>query len=41
MRRRNGWVMSGLPWTYELDLATMAVPKKQEMGELNSGNSAD
>ena len=41
MRRKNGWVMSGLPWTYELDLATMAVPKKQELGELNSGNSAD
>ena len=41
MRRRNGWVMSGLPWTYALDLATMAVPKKQELGELNSGNSAD
>ena len=34
MRRKNGWVMSGLPWTYELDPATMAVPKKQEIGEL-------
>ena len=41
MRRKNGWVMSGLPWTYELDPATMAVPKKDELGELNSGNSAD
>ena len=41
MRRKNGWVMSGLPWTYALDPATMAVPQKNEVGELNSGNSAD
>ncbi len=41
MRRKNGWVMSGLPWTYELDPATMAVPQKVEIGELHSGNAAD
>ena len=41
MRRKNGWVMSGLPWTYDLDPAVMAVPKRDEIGELHPGNSED
>ena len=41
MRRKNGWVMSGLPWTYELDPDVMAIPKREEVGELHPGNSED
>ncbi len=41
MRRKNGWVMSGLPWTYDLDPDVMAMPKREEPGELHPGNAAD
>ncbi len=27
MRRKNGWVMSGLPWTYDARPRRMAVPE--------------
>ena len=27
MRRKNGWLMSGLPWTYDLDPDVMALPE--------------
>ena len=40
MRRKNGWVMSGLPWTYDLDPERMAVPER-ETGELHPGNAED
>ena len=40
MRRRNGWVMSGLPWSYDLDPERMALPER-EPGELHPGNDAD
>ena len=40
MRRKNGWVMSGLPWTYDLDPTTMALPER-ETGTLERGNSED
>ena len=39
-RRRNGWLMSGLPWTYSIDPTQMALPER-ETGELHSGNAAD
>ncbi len=41
MRRKNGWIMSGLPWTYDLDPDVMALPKREEPGELHPGNAAD
>ena len=40
MRRRNGWQMSGLPWTYALDPATMALPAS-DATNLQHGNDAD
>jgi rhodanese-related sulfurtransferase len=40
MRRKNGWVMSGLPWTYDLDPTAMALPER-ETGTLERGNSED
>ena len=40
MRRRNGWQMSGLPWTYALDPATMTLPAS-EATNLQHGNDAD
>ncbi len=41
MRRMNGWTMSGLPWTYDLDPARMALPEREELGTLQSGNAED
>ena len=29
MRRKNGWQMSGLPWTYDLDPDRMALPERE------------
>ncbi len=40
MRRKNGWQMSGLPWTYDLDPKTMALPER-EAENLHPGNDAD
>ncbi len=40
MRRKNGWQMSGLPWTYALDPSTMALPER-EAENLHPGNDAD
>jgi rhodanese-related sulfurtransferase len=40
MRRKNGWQMSGLPWTYGLDPKTMALPER-EAENLHPGNDAD
>ena len=40
MRRKNGWLMSGLPWTYDLDPDRMALPER-ETGELHPGNPED
>ena len=40
MRRKNGWIMSGLPWTYDLDPTQMALPER-ETGELHPGNPED
>ena len=40
MRRKNGWQMSGLPWTYDLDPSTMALPER-EAENLHPGNDAD
>ena len=40
MRRRNGWQMSGLPWTYALDPATMTLPAS-DATNLQHGNDAD
>jgi len=37
-RRKNGWQMSGLPWTYDLDPATMALPERG-VGEVHPGNA--
>ena len=41
MRRKNGWQMSGLPWTYDLDPDTMTLPEREETGELHAGNAED
>ncbi len=41
MRRKNGWQMSGLPWTYDLDPASMALPEREDIGELHPGNDQD
>ena len=40
MRRKNGWQMSGLPWTYDLDPDRMALPER-ETGTLHPGNPED
>jgi rhodanese-related sulfurtransferase len=40
MRLRNGWKVSGLPWTYDLDPARMALPER-ETGTLHAGNPED
>lgn len=40
MRLRNGWKASGLPWTFELDPALMALPKR-ETRTLHPGNPDD
>jgi rhodanese-related sulfurtransferase len=40
MRMKNGWKTSGLPWTYDLDSAQMALPER-ETGELHPGNAED
>jgi rhodanese-related sulfurtransferase len=40
MRLRNGWKASGLPWTYDLDPARMALPER-ETGMLHPGNPED
>ena len=41
MRRKNGWQMSGLPWTYDLDPTSMALPEREDIGELHPGNDQD
>ncbi len=41
MRRKNGWQMSGLPWTYELDKDRMTLPEREETGTLHPGNRED
>jgi hypothetical protein len=41
MRKKNGWQMSGLPWTYELDPSRMALPDREEPGTLHAGNTED
>ncbi len=41
MRRKNGWQMSGLPWTYDLDPDTMTLPDREQTGELHPGNDED
>ena len=40
MRRKNGWSMSGLPWTYDLDPERMDLPERPAEN-LHAGNSAD
>ena len=40
MRVKNGWKVSGLPWTYDLDPETMALPER-EAGDLHPGNPHD
>ena len=40
MRRKNGWQMSGLPWTYDLDIGQMDLPES-EAENLHPGNEAD
>jgi rhodanese-related sulfurtransferase len=40
IRLKNGWKASGLPWTYALDPAQMALPKR-ETGTLHAGNAED
>ena len=40
MRRKNGWTMSGLPWTYDLDPDRMALPER-EAENLHPGNAED
>jgi rhodanese-related sulfurtransferase len=41
MRRKNGWQMASLPWTYELDPGRMALPDREEPGTLHAGNDQD
>ena len=41
MRRKNGWQMSGLPWTYDLDPDKMALPEREDAGEIHPGNAED
>ena len=40
MRLKNGWKASGLPWTYELDPARMALPERP-IGTVHPGNDED
>ena len=40
MRRKNGWTISGLPWTYDLDPERMALPER-EAEKLHPGNAED
>ena len=40
MRRKNGWTMSGLPWTYDLDPERMALPEREDEN-LQPGNAED
>jgi hypothetical protein len=40
MRLKNGWKASGLPCTYELDPASMALPARHT-GTLHPGNAED
>lgn len=40
LRLRNGWKVSGLPWTYDLDPVRMAL-LELESGSLSPGNSKD
>ena len=40
MRLKNGWKASGLPWTYDLDPASMALPGR-ETATLHTGNAED
>jgi hypothetical protein len=40
MRLKNGWKVSGLPWTDDLDPARMALPER-ETGTLHAGNPED
>jgi len=35
MRRKSGWQMSGLPWTYDLDPGKMALPEREETGKIH------
>ena len=41
MRRKNGWQMSGPPWICEPDPDTMALPDREETGEMHPGNPED
>jgi rhodanese-related sulfurtransferase len=40
MRLKNGWKASGLPWTYDLDPARMALPERP-IGTVHPGNAED
>jgi len=40
IRLKNGWKVSGLPWTYDLDPGRMELPER-ETRELHSGNVHD
>jgi rhodanese-related sulfurtransferase len=40
MRLKNGWKVSGLPWTYDLDPERMQLPER-EARELHAGNVHD
>jgi len=40
MRLKNGWKVSGLPWTYDLDPERMALPER-DTGTLHAGNPED
>jgi hypothetical protein len=39
MRRKNGWIMSGLPWTY--DRTPRDGAPRRETGELQPSNHED
>jgi hypothetical protein len=41
MRQKNGWQISGLPWTYDLDRGKMALPEREETGKIHPGNAKD
>jgi len=40
MRMKNGWKVSGLPWTYDLDPERMVLPER-ESRKLHRGNAHD
>ena len=40
MRMKNGWKVSGLPWTYDLDPERMVLPER-ESRTLHPGNAHD